>query len=399
MPPIRRLALTMLALVLIAPASFGDGPEIAGKVRPFVERGTLAGAVMLVASPDEVLALEAVGFSDVGSRAPMRVDSLFWIASMNKAMTAATLMMLVDEGKVGLDDPAEKHLPEFRGQMRVVERDANLLVLKKPARPIRVRDLLSHTSGLIGRSPLERELDMLPIREGVITYALTPLQVEPGTRYQYNNPGITTIGRIIEVVSGKPYEVFLQERLLDPLGMKDTTFWPDEAGSRRLAKAYKPGPGRSGLAETTIAQLTHPLTDRTRRHPYPGGGLFSTASDVGSFCRMILNGGTAPGGRRLLSESSVREMTSTQTGDLLDVGKGEKGYGLGWNTTRKSPGPSGPAVPGTCSHGGALATQMAVDPGRRLVTVFLVQHDGYPGDGDRAYPAFVKAAEEAFARP
>jgi CubicO group peptidase (beta-lactamase class C family) len=392
-----RLILTLLALVLTAPTVRSDDKRLAPSLQPFVDRGTLAGAVLLVASPDKILCLEAIGYEDVAAKTPMRTDDLFWIASMSKPMTATALMMLVDEGKVRLDDPVEKYLPEFRGQMVVAEKDKERIVLKKPAHPITVRNILSHTSGLVSRSPLERELDTLSLREGVITYALSPLQFEPDSKYEYSNAGINTAGRIIEVVSGMPYEEFMNRRLFAPLGMKDTTFWPTADQLARLAKSYKPNARKDGLEEIKVTQLTYPLDSR-KRHPYPAGGLFSTASDVSTFCRMILKGGTREG-KRYVSEAAVREMTSTQTGELINKGKGENGYGLGWSTSRKTRGESGPIIPGNCGHGGAYATNMSIDPDRGLITVFMVQHAGYPGtDGNKIHPAFTKAAFDAFGK-
>jgi CubicO group peptidase (beta-lactamase class C family) len=200
---------------------------------------------------------------------------------------------------------------------------------------------------------------------------------------------------LIEVASGMPYEEFMQQRLQGPLGMKDTTFWPSENQLKRLAKSYKPGTGAKGLDEIKITQLTYPLSDRNR-HPYPAGGLFSTAADVAIFCRMILNGGVHDG-TRLVSEKSVREMTSTQTGNLLNQGKGENGYGLGWSTSRRSSGENDPVIPGQCGHGGAYATDMSIEPETELITVFMVQHAGYPGvDGGKILGDFKRAAIEAF---
>jgi CubicO group peptidase (beta-lactamase class C family) len=160
---------------------------------------------MLVESKDKLLSLEAVGWMDIAQRKPMRTDALFWIASQSKPLTAATLMMLVDEGRVNLDDPVEKYLPEFKGQMLSMERDAEHVLVGKPAHPITVREILSHTSGLPFSSPLEQPtLDGLPLRDAVRSYAMLPLQFPPGTKYQYSNAGINTAGRIIEVVSGMP---------------------------------------------------------------------------------------------------------------------------------------------------------------------------------------------------
>src|SRR5262249_60961289 len=170
-----------------------------------------------------------------------------------------------------------KYLPEFKGQWLVVEQDKEHQLLKKPKRSITVCDILNHTSGMPLRSALEEPtLDMVPLRDAVRSYAITPLQFEPGTKYQYSNAGINTAGRIIEVVSGMPYETFLDKRLFGPLGMKDTTFWPNEKQLERLAKAYKPNKARTGLEETTIGQLKYPLSDRNRQ-PMPPGARVSTA--------------------------------------------------------------------------------------------------------------------------
>ena len=371
--------------------------SVTGNLQPFVDSHTLAGAVTLAASKDKVLSLEAVGYADIAARESMKTDALFWIASMSKPMTATAMMMLVDEGKVSLDDPVEKYLPEFKGQMLAVEQDPNHVWLKKPRRPITVRDVLSHTSGLPFASRVEPKIDLHPLREAAISYALTPLKFEPGSKYEYSNAGINTAGRIIEVVSGVPYEEFMDSRLFRPLGMTDTTFWLTAAQVKRLAKSYRPNAARNGLDETEISQLSYPLTDQ-KRGPSPAGGLFSTAADISIFCRMILNGGVHEG-RRYVSAAAVREMTSTQTGYLLDKDKGESGYGLGWSTSRKA-GDSDSAIPGPCGHGGAYGTQMRIDPQRGLITVFLVQHAGYPGtSGDKIHSAFVDAATELFGPP
>jgi CubicO group peptidase (beta-lactamase class C family) len=256
------------------------------------------------------------------------------------------------------------------------------VLLRKPRHPINVREILSHTAGLPFKSAMEQPtLDLLPLRDAVRSYAMTPLQFEPGSKYQYSNAGINTAGRIIEVAGGMPYEEFLERRLFGPLGMKDTTFRPDETRLARLAKSYRPDAEKTGLEETSVTQLKYPLDDRTRQ-PMPAGGLFSTAGDLGRFCRMILNGGVSEG-RRYLSEAAVTEMTRRQTGESL-----KESYGLGWSTGG-----------GTFGHGGAYATNMTIDPRRGLITVFLVQHAGFPGDGGKSQAAFRQAAVEQFGSP
>jgi CubicO group peptidase (beta-lactamase class C family) len=372
------------ALVLAAPirlAAAESSNTLSAALQPFVDNHTLAGAVVLVASSNRVLALEAVGYADVAAKHPMRTDALFWIASQSKPMTAAALMMLVDEGKVNLDDPVEKYLPEFKGQWLKAEGDAEHLLLKRPAHAITVRNVLSHTSGLPFSSPIEEPtLDVLPLAARVRSYAMLPLEFEPDTKYSYSNAGINTAGRIIEVVSGMPYEQFMDQRLFKPLGMKDTTFWPDSKQVRRLAKSYKPNAAKNGLEETTITQLRYPLTDRTRE-PMPAGGLFSTAADVARFCQMMLNRGELDG-RRYLSEAAVAQMTTRQTPDTV-----KEKYGLGLSIGD-----------GEFGHGGAYATNMTIDPQHGLVFVWMVQHAGFPGDGEKSRDAFMQAAKTAFAK-
>jgi CubicO group peptidase (beta-lactamase class C family) len=384
------------------PAAVDPGKPISSVLQPLVSDHAIAGVVTLVASKDKVLSLEAVGYSDLEEKTPMRPDDLFWIASMSKPMTATALMMLVDEGKVHVDDPVEKYLPEFKGQLVIAEQDAEHMLLKPPVHPVLVRNVLSHTSGLPFMSRPEQahgHIDTLPLSVAAITYAMSPLQFQPDSKYAYANAGINTAGRIIEVVSGMPYQQFMQKRLFDPLGMKDTTFFPTEEQVKRLAKSYKPNAAKDGLQETDIGQLSYPLTGHDR-YPSPAGGLFSTAADCGTFCRMVLNGGSLDG-KRYLSEAAVQQMTSTQTGDLLNKGKGENGYGFGWSTSRKLK--AHPAEPklgsgGPFGHGGAYKTAMNIDPELNLVTVFMVQQAGdYAGPkGKNPEQAFTETAKKEF---
>ena len=380
-----RFGLPLAVVFLVAFTASAADPADKGKVlatalQPFVDKDALAGAVVLVADKDGTLATAAVGYSDVAAKTPLKTDAVFWIASQSKPITAAALMILVDDGKVKLDDPVSKYLPEFEGVWLAAEKDKEHVLLKKPKRAITVRDTLAHISGMPFKSSAEEPtLDGLPLKSAVRTYAMTPLETEPGTKYQYSNAGINTAGRIIEVASGMSYEAFLDKKWFGPLGMKDTTFWPSEEQVKRLAKTYKPDKTGKKLEETTIGQLQYPLSDKTKRFPMPAGGLFSTADDVSRFCRMALNGGTFDG-KKVLSEAAVKEMTTRQTpAELKDS------YGLGWSVGG-----------GTFGHGGALSTNMTVDPKRGLVFVWLVQHAGYPNDGGKAYEAFRKVADEQF---
>ncbi len=393
---IRRIHLIGLLLAVLGVASIAASvraaaaeppKKIVAVLQPFLENHTLGGAVTLVASSNKVVSVEAAGYMDIATKKPMRTDSLFWIASQSKPLTATALMMLVDEGKVNVDDPVEKYLPEFKDQWLTVEEDKEKMLLRKPQRPITVKNVLTHTSGMPFQSPLEQPtLDVLPLAVRVQSYAMLALQFEPGSKYKYSNAGVNIAGRIIEVVSGMPYERFMEQRLFSPLGMKDTTFWPSERQVRRLAKSYKLNADKTGLKETTITQLHYPLTDRTRQ-PMPAGGLFSTAADVARFCQMILNGGVFDG-KRYLSEAAVKQMTSKQTGDTV-----KEEYGFCWDTDKGYTGNGG-----WVGHGGAYSTDMRINSKRGLILIFMAQQTDFPGDWDKTQDAFKQAAEAAFAK-
>jgi len=368
--------LCLVALVCFQ-ARAEDNASMAEALQPFVSSNAMAGAVLLVASPQKVFCHEAVGYMDLAAKKPMKTDCMFWIASQSKPITAAALMILVDEGKVNVDDPVEKYLPEFKGQMVIAEKDGDHILLKKPKHPPLVRNVLSHTSGLPFSTNIEHPtLDLFPLEIRVRSYAKVMLQTEPDAKYQYSNAGINTAGRIIEVVSGMSYEKFLDERIFKPLGMKDTTFWPNEEQISRIAKSYKPV--KDGLEECNISQLKYPLNDMTRQ-PMPAGGLFATAVDVCKFYTMLANNGMFEG-KRIISEESVKMMTSDQTGDL----KHNYGFGIGANER-------------FFGHGGAYNTNTRFEKNNNLIMVFLSQHAGFGKGGKKALPTFHHAAITTFA--
>lgn len=346
---------------------------------PFVDHQVISGAVTLVANKTEILDLETVGYADLESRKPMAHDTLFWIASMTKPMTATALMMLVEEGKVDVNDPVEKYLPEFKGQMVLVEKDEDHALLKKPSHPILIREILSHTSGLLKRCPMDLpKANQLPLGHLVRTYTLSPLESDPGTNYDYSNPGLNTVGRIIEVVSGMPYELFMAQRIFKPLGMKDTTFFPTEEQLSRLATSYRVTSKPRGLESTDIGPLTYPLTNPLR-HALPAGGLFSTAADLSKFGQMILTGETIDG-HPVLNEKMIHIMTSKQTPPVVP-----NSYGFGWSVglgnDRKAFG-----------HGGAYRTYFYIDPKAELIGVFLTQREGawITDEDKKVWPTFTR---------
>jgi CubicO group peptidase (beta-lactamase class C family) len=405
--PSVRLALPFFAgfvvtgFLLLAPAPQAVRADDAGKFGPvrarmqrFVDDKEIAGAVTLVGRKDGALYHDAVGRFTLDPDKPMPKDAIFRIASMTKPVTALAVMMLVDEGKLSVDDPVEKHLPEFRGQLLVKERTADTVTLKKPARPITLRDLLTHTSGLPGKMP-DGLADLYAKRnrtlaEGVMAFSQRPLDFEPGTKWSYCNPGIDTLGRVIEVASGLSYEDFLKKRIFDPLGMNDTTFYPTSEQLARVPPIYNK---KDGQLVTDQNPVVGPPSGA--RYPIPAGGLYSTATDLAKLYQMMLNNGTR-GNTRFVSEKSIAEMTKVQTGDLKTGFSEGMGWGLGWGVVRKPTGVTEMLSPGAYGHGGAFGTQAWIDPKQDVFVILLIQRSNLPNsDESKIRHDFQAAALEA----
>jgi len=371
--------LAVLGWVAAAAAAEPDPARLA-EIRPrmqqFVDRGEISGAVTLVGRHDRVVSLEAVGLRDLAAKAPMQPDTIFRIASMTKPITAAGIMILVDEGKLSIEDPVEKHLPEFRNMQVVWQRSKDGVILGKPSRPITIRDLLTHTSGMPGGLPpeladlyLKRDRSLA---EAVRAFARRPLEFEPGTKWAYCNVGMDTLGRIIEVASGQSYETFLEERVFRPLGMVDTCFYPKPAQAARIAVTYGVEQGKLVPAQRAI--LGPPAG---AKYPIPAGGLYSTVADLAKFYRMTLSGGSLEG-KKVLSPASVAAMTRLQTGELSTGFTSGMGFGLGFAVVRTPGGITAPLSPGSYGHGGAFGTQGWIDPTKDLFVVLLIQRVGLP---------------------
>src|SRR5262245_18387320 len=375
----RRFAL-LLAPLLATPAlaqdSAATGPlaGIAPAMQKFVDGNDLAGAVTVVGRKDGTVHYAVVGHRDREAKDPMRKDTLFRIASMTKPVTAIGIMILADEGKLSLDDDVARHLPEFTGQMLVAEQGKDAVRLKMPARPVKLRDLLTHTAGLAPYPPGVSDVydkRNRTLAETTLAAALRPLQFEPGTKWAYSNPGIDTIGRAIEVVSGESYESFLQKRVFDPLGMTDTTFYPTPEQIKRLAITY--GKNKDGqLVAGPFGLIGLPPRPK---HPIPAGGLVSSGPDLARLYRMMLHKG-ALDGKRILSEKAVAEMTRTQTGDIKTGFVDGMSFGYGWAVVKEPKGVTAMLSPGTYGHGGAFGTQAWVDPNLDLFIVLLIQRTG-----------------------
>jgi len=384
------LAALLLSSGAMAADKFAAVPE---KLQQFVASNEISGAVSLVATSNSILHLAAVGKSDLESGRQMKTNDIFWIASMSKPVTAVAVAMLADDGKLSFDDAVEKYLPEFHDMSVAGARSAQPPVAVKAARPITLRDLLTHTSGL-GEY---RVTDPHWTLEAMIkALAREPLRFQPGTRWSYSTAGMDTLGRVVEVASGMPYAQFLQKRLFDPLGMKDTTFWILPSQKDRFVQPYIRNAQSGKLQPTPIDYMYGGSVTDLERPPLGGAGLFSTAEDVTRFYQMMLDHG-AWNGRRILKPETVAEMTRKQTGDLR--ARAGMPWGLGFCVVED---PSQMAsnttlTPGSFGHGGAFGTQSWADPTRGIIYVLMISRDKLQPTPDdsamrRAYQQAVAAA-------
>jgi len=382
-----KISSVVLGLVLIASsactfAAEMDAPassEVTAAMQPYLDSYKLAGFIGIVADKTgKVHYKNLEGYADVEAKKPIREDNVFWIASMTKMFAGASVMMLVDEGKVSLDDPVTKFIPQLNKWMVVEEKDQSHVLLKPPARPVTIRHVLSHTSGLAGSSELQQVTgaDSTPLKTRALSSVTGPLQSHPGDKYAYGNQGMNIAARIVEIVSGMPYEEFLQRRFFEPLGMTETTFWPSEAQIARLAGAYGPNLEKNGFARGDIGFLAKPYSDRVHRFPEAGGGLFSTMHDIFRYGLMLANDGEL-GGKRYLSHAAIDELRKEQTGTT------KVNYSLGYHLRN-----------GMFGHDGALGTDLSVNPKTGMVAIFMVQCTH--GEKWAARDLFLKTARQVF---
>ena len=365
--------------------------RLEGAMNDWVQRGWMPGCVAMVIRDGRVGFLHAAGYDDLNARTPLRTDAIFRIASQTKAVTSVAIMMLMEDGRLLLDDPVSKYLPAYRNQQVLASfNPVDGTVTTVPAkRDIRIRDLLTHTSG-IGYSVIgSREAVTLyrkaniPVGLGVHgddllaamnRLAAIPLMHQPGERWTY---GLNTdlLGCLVEQISGQSLDAFFRERIFQPLGMSDTYFRVPDAKAGRLVQLYRETaegklekhPTRV-LGDQTIAP-SYPLEDHT--YFSGGAGLSSTISDYGAFLQMLLNGGTL-NGRRILSNSSVRLMTQHQIGTLGFNSAGDD-FGLGFGIVSERSERRTPSSRGTFSWGGAFATSYWVDPTERMIFILYRQ--------------------------
>ena len=381
---------SLFIFLVMSPLAFGQGnatkrrvpvenAEISAAMQKFVDANEISGAVTLVAHKGEIVHLGAVGLSDIQGNIRMRKNALFAIASMTKPVVATGLMILQDEGKLSVDDKVSKYLPAF-AKMKL--HDGTLAT-----REVTIRDCLTHTAGLVGNQIFAGSLSA-----AIDELADRPLGFDPGEKWRYS-PGLNVAGRIIEVVSEQPLQEFLQARIFQPLGMKNTTFFPDELQRQRIATLYGPSEGESSLVAVDN-RIADPANVKA---PNPSGGLFSTACDMFRFYQMVLNGGTF-GRHEVVSREAVLQMTSPQTGDLPTGFTPGNCWGLGWCIVRKPQDVTGMLSSGTFGHGGAFGTQGWVDPKTKTIYVLMIQRTKLPNsDASDIRKSFQQLAADSIA--
>ncbi|MEE8451836.1 MAG: serine hydrolase domain-containing protein [Thermoguttaceae bacterium] len=362
---------------VVDPATCGLDVEKLAEIDPAVQRhvddGQLVGAAGLVMRGDKIVYARTWGQRDREQKLPMTDDTIFRIYSMSKPITSVAAMILVERNKLALDDPVAKHLPEFAEMSVLVEtkgedgRTTHEEVAAK--RPMTVRDLLRHTSGLTYGFFGNSEVDQRYRKAGVLTTDETleqtvtklskiPLKHQPATRWHYS-VSTDVLGRVVEVASGMTLDRFLEKRIFEPLGMKDTFFTVPKPKLSRFAQMYSPD-GNGGLAVSAPARSWRFVTASNRFYS-GGGGLCSTTGDYLRFCRMLLGEGQLDG-ERILQPQTVRLMHRNHLGDGIQRSGGFQ-FGLGFAIDPE----------GVYSWGGAAGTKFWIDPANDLITIYMVQ--------------------------
>jgi CubicO group peptidase (beta-lactamase class C family) len=354
--------------------------QIPIRMKEFVDAGKTAGIVTLVARHGHVASIDAVGYQDVERKTPMQTDSIFRIMSVTKPITCAGVMTLVDEGRLALLDPMEKFVPEFKGiKVNTCGTLVGYNCQPVPAsRAPSVLDLMTHTSGL-GESGAGRGGAGSPPNSLAEQIAMgasrATLLFQPGTAWNYSNFGIAVLGRIIEVASGKPYDQFMDERLFQPLGMKDTFYDVPADKASRVSTLYTYEDGK-------LKAFARPVRPGAKI-PSPDSGLLSTASDLARFNQMMLNKGVL-NGKRVLSAAAIEAMTTSQTEDLKAGYAPGVGQGFGYEVVRQALGMYRYTSIGSFEKAGVYRTYIWVDPAKDLVGVILMQRNTGGASADLA---------------
>ncbi|PWU11319.1 MAG: beta-lactamase [Terriglobia bacterium] len=377
------------------PEQTGFSSERLARVHDMVQRHMdahdISGAVTLVARNGKIAHFEAHGLADVEAKKPMSKDSLFWIMSMTKPVVGTSVLMLMEEGKLRLTDPVSKFIPEFKDMKvaviqerpagapgRAPEPGAPPLFYTVPAtRQITIQDLLTHVNGLNTGGPASSaEVAKIALKAGesladyIPRLATTPLDFQPGTRWQYSATAAwDTLERVVEVITGQPFDRFVRERVFDPLGMKDTSFRPSAEQLSRIATQYRGANSALTRVETKAIWLNSPT------YLSGGGGLMSSAEDYLQFGQMLANRGEL-NGKRLLGPKTVELMSSVFVPDTLPGRAKGRGFGLSVQVISDHIAADTPISNGSFGWDGAFGTHFWVDPKEKIVGLFMIQAAG-----------------------
>jgi len=395
----------MLAPTLASPESVGmsktalDRLEAHLKSR-YIDAGRFPGTQLLVYRRGKVVHSVVQGFADLERRVPVRDDTIFRIYSMTKPITSVAFMMLFEEGRVALDEPVHKYIPEWKNLGVFVAGTSPSFLARPTSRPMQIVDLLRHTSGLtygiqqrsnVDAAYREKKIAEAGTLQGMVEeLAQIPLEFSPGEAWNYS-VSADVLGYLIGKISGRPFEQFLKERIFDPLGMADTGFYVPSAKAARFAACYSADPPGKLMFRPTERKGTLTLLDDPTKSAYlsppsfvsGGGGLVSTASDYLTFCRALINGGEL-GGTRLLGPKTLQLVTSNHLPGGVDLPALSRsmfseatnsgiGFGLGFAVTMD---PAKTLLPGSAGEyfwGGAAGTAFWVDPAEELIAIFMTQ--------------------------
>ena len=350
----------------------------ADAVKPYIDSGECPGAIS-VFYKNGVQETACLGYADVEKQIPMSLDRTFMQCSQTKGFCGVTVAILVEEGKLSLDDPVAKYLPEFK-TLYVAQKGEDGKITRVPAKNVpTIRMVMNHTAGFVTniRSMNKKGWGSLPLRDAAREAAADTLLFEPGTKVKYSNAGIDIGAAVVEVVTGKPWDVFLKERVLDPLGMTDTTFNPTDEQLARSILMYDVKGGRKARFRAFHHWLPLPHNGKDI-HPSAGGGLWTTAPDQLKFYKMLMNLGTGENGVRILKEETVKNLLATSTRPA-----GMEGYSLGLHVGKD-----------TMGHGGAWGTRCRVNWKDKTIRLWVVQQRGKPRPWLKAWD---KASAKFFA--
>ncbi len=390
------LAFTAVFIVFIAnatPVCAQELPGVRQAMQNFINAGDMSGAVTVVTTKDKIIHLDAVGLANIERKIPMQANTLFWVASMTKPFTAVSVLMLQDEGKLKVTDQVSKYIPEFANLKTPSGKPANLTITQ----------ILTHTSGL-GEANAENALKAHTLADLIPMFLAAPMQYEPGAQWKYTQSAINVAARIVEVVSGMPFDQFVKKRILDPLGMAHSTFYPEGEALANRAVGYEKN--KSTYVLEPVEQPAF-YSGKKGFPPLGNGGLFTTGPDYARFCQMLLGGGVF-NGKRYLSNDAMKLLTTIQTGDLpagflqtpeLGNHGADYGWGIGVAIQRRPHAGVGSMLSaGTFGHGGAWGTQAWIDPVRGVAYILMVQRPNLNGDASDLRRVFQQTASDDLGR-